>query len=129
MRSDVNVRRGEAVARDVFRALELAFERGERLRLAAIADHRAPLRRHDDIERLVGVGRLDRPRGEEEPAIVGAAQMRAGRRRETRLGKDVREIGADRRSLGGDRLAVAHRRDLAHRIDRQIIRRLHGGVF
>ena len=104
---------------------KLIFERGERPLLAAVADHPGPLRRHDDVERLVGVGRFDRTRGEEQPAIVGPAQARARRRREAGLGKDVGEIGADRRRFGDDRLAVSQRRHLAHRVDRQILGRLH----
>src|SRR5271155_4478714 len=55
MRSDINVRGGEAVARDILAAVELILERGERLLAGAIADHPRLLRTNSKADGLIGV--------------------------------------------------------------------------
>ena len=87
MRSDIDVGGGEAVARDIFGTLELGFERGQRLLARAVADHPDLFGTNRDAERLVGDRSLERAGGEEHPAVIGAAQARAMRRRKAGLGK------------------------------------------
>ncbi len=70
-------------------------------------------------------GRLDRPGGEEHPAVLGAARPVARGGREPGLREGVGEIGADGGAFGDDRRAMDQGRDLAHRVDRLVGRPLH----
>ena len=58
-----------------------------------------------------------------KPFEIEAAARIADRHVELGTRKFVGEVGADRRGLGDDDVAVLERRNLAHRIDREIIRR------
>ena len=127
MGADIKVGGGEAVADEVVAARHGAFEGVHDGLVAAVAGHglAAPLRRQE-AEGLVGDGGLERPGGEEQPAVIGAAQAAAGLGREAGLREGIGQVGADRRRLRDDDVAVADGRHLAHRVDGEIGRRLHG---
>ena len=67
---------------------------------------------------------LQRPGGEKHPAIVVGPLIIGWR--QACLGKCIREVGADGRGLGDNPPVVNQRRDLAHRIDGQVLLGLHG---
>jgi len=92
---------------------------------ASVTRHPFALRRHDKAHRPVRPRRLKRAGAEEEPAIIGAAQAIARRRRQASLGKRIGEISADRGRFGHHGVAMADRRYLPHRVDREIGGRLH----
>ena len=58
---------------------------------------------------------------EEQPFEIDAAARIADRNVQACLGELVRQIGADRRRLGDGDVAVLERRNLTHRIDREIV--------
>ena len=100
--ADIDVGRAEPPVRDVVARIESALERVERPFQIAVPGQGLPLGRNVPAQRLVGDRSLDRAGAEKEPAVVGPAFARMGRRREPCLGKDVGEIGADRGGLGDD---------------------------
>ena len=72
------------------------------------------------LHRAVHQSRLERRAVEEKPAQIGAAQRVADRRRKPGLWIQVGHVLVDGALLGDERALVNDRRDLAHRVDRQI---------
>src|SRR5258705_405251 len=81
-------------------------------------------RRHLDLGKNLDQRRLDAARREEQPLQIFCAQRIGDVGRQFRLRITVGHIGADRGGLAKRGVAVLQRRHLAHRIDRQIFRRL-----
>src|SRR5262245_1988451 len=103
--------RRHALGGHVHRGLEIAVAQSSppRLLLARIG--------------AIGHGRLDAARAEEQPLEIDAAARIANRHTQARLGKGIGEIGADRSVFGDHHIAMAQRRDLAHRVDGEMIGR------
>jgi hypothetical protein len=80
---------------------------------------------HLEAEGLVRRGCFERPGGEEQPAIVWPPKAVTRWRRQSGIGEGIGQIATDGGALGHHRLAVAKRRHLAHRIDGEVVRRLH----
>ena len=109
---------------EIFLAGQRLFQRVDGQVVIAIAEHPLALRRRFPACGLVAERRLDRPRGEEDPAVIIRA---LGRRwRKVRLREGIGEIAADRSNLRHHLSLVADRRDLPHRVERQVRLLLHG---
>jgi hypothetical protein len=72
------------------------------------------------LEKAVDDGGLEARGVIDQPAQIRAARRVVERRCQTGLGKQVGQIQRHRDLLGDQRIAMAHRWDLAHRIDREI---------
>ena len=85
---------------------------------------RGRTRGHFEFGEELDQRRLDATRRKEQPLQISRAQRIGCGRRQIGLGITVGNIGADRRGFPERGLAVLQPRHLAHRVDRQILRRL-----
>ena len=122
VRAHVDIGGRERLARDIT-AAEGVFQRIHRQAEIAVAHHCFLVLRRGEAEIAVGDRGFERPGREEQPAVIRAALP--GRRGQPGLREGIGEIGADRWRLGDDGRAVADRRYLPHRVDREVLRRLH----
>src|SRR5690349_7649574 len=106
MGGDVQVRRGERSAGQVFALGHSRFQSVEYVLKAAVAYHFLPLLGNDQAERVVAGGGFEWAGGEEGPAVVCAARPISGWGRKPRLREGVGEIRAYRGGLGHDHVAV-----------------------
>src|SRR5579872_5145265 len=123
--AEIDVGGGERGTGDVGAFGDGGFKGVQNEGQVAVAGHAFFLTRNGDAEGLVGPGGLERARGEEEPAVVGASIGRGWSEAGGREG--IGQVGADGGALGDHGVAVADGGHFAHRIDGQVRGRLHGG--
>ena len=80
LRAQIHIGRRKRIAQQVARLRQGGFQRVHHRFKTAIANHPRPFRRHHDAQGPVEHRALERPGGEEQPAVIGATR-RAGRRR------------------------------------------------
>src|SRR5262249_7339162 len=86
--------------------------------------HSLLLRRYLEAESAKSDRGFKRTGGKEHPAIIPAALIWSGRK--TFLRESLGQIGADRGTFGDHDIAMTDRRDLAHPVDGEVARLLHG---
>ncbi len=123
MGADIDVRCRKTLSRHMAAAGQRGLQGIDHRLQRAVARHPLMLRLGFEAEHAVGGGRFQRAGGEEQPPVVGAPL--GGRRRQTRIGKGIGQVGADGRAFGHHHVAVTDGRHLAHGIDGAIGVRLH----